>query len=98
MLLLIYGHFMRQTPFSLLVLPSFAWRTEGREEAGYGNPAYGEGGGMWAGTPVPAMRARRERRGQRLRVDPVSRPIFVDNDRDHDAINILSLALHISQQ
>jgi len=29
--LLIYGHFMRQTPFSLLVLPSFAWRTEDRE-------------------------------------------------------------------
>ncbi len=23
--------------------------------AGYGNPAYGEGGGKWAGTPVPAM-------------------------------------------
>ena len=32
MLLLIYGHFMRQTPFSLLVLPSYAWRTEGREK------------------------------------------------------------------
>ena len=32
MLLLIYGHFMRQTPFSLLVLPSFAWRTKVRQE------------------------------------------------------------------
>jgi len=37
MLLLIYGHFMRQTPFSLLVLPSFAWRTKAREGGvGYG--------------------------------------------------------------
>ena len=33
MLLLIYGHFMRQTPFSLLVLPSYAWRTEGRKDS-----------------------------------------------------------------
>ncbi len=26
-----------------------------RQEAGYGNPAYGEGGGKWAGTPIPAI-------------------------------------------
>jgi hypothetical protein len=31
MSLLINGQFMRQTPFSLLVLPSFAWRTEARK-------------------------------------------------------------------
>ena len=30
-------------------------RREGRQEAGYGNPAYGERGGKWAGTPIPAM-------------------------------------------
>ena len=26
-----------------------------RQEAGYGNPAYGEGGGKWTGTPGPAI-------------------------------------------